>query len=321
MLFHQLAVLFYAPALFMFWKKRRDLSLYVTISAGLTAIAYALAFVARTGAFNAGPFLAWVTSYSPDVAFSFNIPRNLLVSFRGWTQLFLNGRPSLLDLSNVLTILLLALCAGALVSLMIALARRSGWRITIYHPALFRFSLMWIVSYAVFLIFWLPHNTFYKLFALPAIILLIASCIEPGSIPKASGAALPLVTLVALINLTFAILPYSRVTSNQAVAFAFDLHKSLANGIVYFRTFATPDNWFARYFNPATQWKYADSTVLIEQDLRNGRPVWLETTALDYFSNADKRWLETRIAGTERRELVNSKHRIRFVRLILPTIN
>jgi hypothetical protein len=78
------------------------------------------------------------------------------------------------------------------------------------------------------------------------------------------------VTAVALFNFTFAIIPYSRVSANQAVEFAFRLKPALANGaIVYFSDFNT-DDWFARYFNPQTKWRPAQEAA-IDADLRAGQ--------------------------------------------------
>ncbi len=87
--------------------------------------------------------------------------------------------------------------------------------------------------------------------------------------------------------------------------------------VVFFRDF-TVDNWFARYFNPQTQWKHAEVTSDIDADLRLGNPVWLETTAADHFSAADPSWFEERTTTGQWHELNKPNHRIRFMQLVAP---
>ena len=296
MLLHQLAFWFFPAALYALWWRsaRRAAAVYAALAGALTLGAYAAAWRAS----STSGFWAWMTSHASDASFSFGLVRNTAITLRSWFQLFAAGRPSLVRFTSPLTILLLALCAVCLLALARALPG-VRWRPIIRHPELFRFALLWLASYALFLFFWLPHNTFYKLFALPAIVLLAASCWQPGR------AAAPAVALLALSNLTFAILPYSHPSANPAIAFALDLQ---AEGIVYFQDFNT-DDWFARYFNPRTQWKPLETTAAIEADLRAGRTVWLDTTALDRLAAAGY------APRGEWRQLVNSRHRIRFLRL------
>jgi hypothetical protein len=304
MLIHQLAFLFFPAALVALWRARfQQKTLYILISGGATLSAYAAAFYAQTGGFTFDGFRHWILSHAVDASFSFRPPTNLAISARSWVQLLLAGRPSLLDYSNPLTIALLALCATPLVFAVIAFCRQPRIRFAIHEPAVFRVAVVWIAVYAVFLFFWLPHNTFYKLFALPGLVLLIASCTQ------VSARAAAFVAAMALSNLTFAIIPYSRITANEAIAFAFRLQPHFPKGsTVYFWNLNT-DDWFARYFNPQTVWRQAASPAAIGEG-------WLETTAIDHFSSTDPAWLAQRTAGSERLELVNAKQRIRFVHLL-----
>ena len=319
MLLHQLALLLFPAALYALWhqynggmppgKRLRGVALYIALSGGLTLGAYVLAFTAVTGSFAPRPFLLWMTSYAENATFSFRLARNLGVSLRSWAQLFFTGRPSLLHYSDPITVILLLFCVAALIALVVALAR-GKFRIRIYRQLWFRFALLWILSYALFFFFWQPQNTFYKVFGLPAFILLAASCWEPGSEPRARGAGTAFVAFMALSNLTLAVIPYSRVSSNAVVAFAMSLHGSLnAGSVVFFRDFNT-DNWFAQYFNPQSVWKHAETTADIDMDLREGKSVWLETTAVEHFSAAEPAWFQTRTKSGGRR--------IRFVRLVAP---
>ena len=313
MLLHQLAVFFFPAVLVLLWRQQtsrrlRRCVLYVAVAGGTTLAAYIGAFSVQSGGFSFDSFGAWITSHSEDVAFSFSPVHNLAVSLRSWIQVLVAGRPGLVHYSDPLTIILLAVCASALASLLIAIRRGPRPSIAIYHRTLFVFAASWIAAYAVFLFFWLPHNTFYKLFALPGIVLLIASCWKPGPSPIA-----PLfVALLALCNLTFAIIPYSRATANEAVAFALSIEQHLASGSTVYYSDLNTDDWLVRYFNPQTTWRQVASPA----DIHSGDgAAWLDTTAIDRFSRSDPAWFEKRTRHAEWRELVNAKHRIRFVRL------
>jgi hypothetical protein len=85
--------------------------------------------------------------------------------------------------------------------------------------------------------------------------------------------------------------------------------------VVFFRAFNT-DDWYARCFNPQSQWRSAESIAAIDGELRAGREVWLETTAADTYESLDPAWFAGR--ARERRERINPGHRLRFVRLAAP---
>jgi hypothetical protein len=339
MLIHELSFLFMPAAVFMLWKtsglegRKRLLTpaLYAGVAGVATIATYALAFGLRSGRHDLRAFLAWITSHAEDAAFTLNILKSIPISIRSWFQLFLAGRPSALQFSSPLTIALLATSAGVLALFIRAVWRRNrdltarsagtalewrgGFRISIQEAATFQFAGIWFATYALFLLFWLPNNTFYKLFALPAVLIATGSCWKPGRLPDARGPVVLFVILIGLVNLTFAIVPYSNDNANGAVAFAMSLRSVLEEGsIVYFHNFNT-DDWFARYFNPSTQWKHTDTTATIDADLRRGNSVWLETTAIDEFSRNEPQWLSQRMEGAKWHELVNKRHRIRFVRL------
>ena len=87
--------------------------------------------------------------------------------------------------------------------------------------------------------------------------------------------------------------------------------------MVFFRAFNT-DDWYARYFNPQSQWRPAESAMAIDEELRAGHTVWLETTAADYYAGADPAWFAERTRSTQRRELIKPGRRLRFVQLAAP---
>ena len=327
MLVHQLAVLFFPAALFALWCQRPEerqrrrmgrILVYAALAGTLTLATYIAAFVAQNASVNPRAFLVWTASHATEVALSFHPLNSVAATVQSWARLFVAGRASLVHYSQPTTIVLLALLGSALILLSVATARRGfRQRIRIHHPFLFYFALAWFAAYFTFLLFWLPRNTFYKLFALPAVILLIASCWAPGRDPRMRGPAVPMVTAVAIFNFTFAIIPYSRVTANPALDFALRLNPVLQSGaVVYYYEFNS-DDWFVRYFNPQTIWQQAVGPSQIDDDLRAGKLVWLDTTAIDRFTGTEPAWLAQRTAGKEWHELVNLKHRIRFVRLRL----
>ena len=322
MLIHQLALFLFPAAVFALWhqseeNRPRNLIVYAGLASSLTLGAYASGFAALSGDFSlkpfvAWPFLKWMTSYADDATFSFGPLRNLGLSVRGWAQVFFVGRPSLLRSAGVLDVVLLLCCGAALILLLISL-RRIRIGLQIHQSALFRFALVWIAAYILFLFFWQPQNTFYKLFALPGVVHLIASSWGPGRDPHPRGAGAAFAALLALSNLTLGILPYSRASSNEVVAFALNLQLS-PGSVVFFRAFNT-DDWYARYFNPRSQWRAAESIAAIDDELRAGHEVWLETTAADYYAGTAPAWFADHTRSTQRRELIKPGRRLRFVRL------
>jgi hypothetical protein len=326
MVIHQLAVFFFPAAMVALWVQtlregRRQRLLraaeYAATALSLTLGAYFLGF--RVAAASGSGFWGWLTSHSEDTSFSFALLRDTLLSLRSWVQLFLIGRLTLVHFTNPGTVALLLLAAVAAVVSVVGLARHGLPRgLTVRHPAVFRWALVWLGAYALFLLVWLPYHTYYKLFALPALILLAASLGVPASARPAMHSLAWLVAAVATWNLTCGIAPYSRMESNATASFAMSLRDSLPSGaVVYYWDFNT-DDWFARYFNPRTRWLRATETAAIDAHLGRGESVWLETTAIDRFAREAPAWLAARSEGSKKRELVDSGHRICFVRLHPP---
>lgn len=329
MLVHELALFFFPAVLFALWHQEpqdqrsrritRVLS-YIALTGTLTLGAYVAAFVAENGGGAPVRFWAWTTSHAEDAAFSFHLIQNVSATARSWIQLLLTGRAALVRYSQPTTIVLIALLASTLVALVLSVIGRRKYhgRIGVQNPVFFYFALLWFGAYFLFLFFWLPHNTFYKLFALPAGIFLIVSCWKPANNPKGHSISTLLVATMALSNLTFGIVPYSRITANPAVNFAAHLDSALQNGaVVYYWTFNT-DDWFVRYFNPQSVWRHFDTTSTIDTDLSLGKVVWLDTTAIQHFAVEDPTWLTNRSAGADRREEVSPRVYIRFVHLRSP---
>ena len=83
------------------------------------------------------------------------------------------------------------------------------------------FAAAWFLSYAIFLLFWLPRNTFYKLLAWPALIFLLGWLLH---VFRQRGGALRYRTalfasIMLLWNFVFFVYPNSKPESNPLLVF------------------------------------------------------------------------------------------------------
>lgn len=291
MLFHELAALFFPAAVFLLWRKRGARAALVYAAAAFlpTISAYGLAY--RYGLRSGPPvgFADWITAHSPDARWTFSIPRGLGLFALGNPRLFFGGKLSGWNLDWVTRLG----AALAIVTLLVALRRgRIGWRRTTAGNAPL---WIWIGAYSIFLLFFQPQNTFYRLFYLPAIVFLLASRLR-GAIGWAAA-------IVLLWNFTFLMYPRSKVESNETLAFALRERARwpAGSGIVY-HVFH-PDLWTIAYFNWQASWiglETADIPRL--ESLRadfagGGRALWIEQTTLELLgsSGEGKRWLAAHV--------------------------
>ena len=227
MAFHQLAVLTWpvlASGIFLqndFLPKRRRavrVAYFTALSAVLIVATYAYLFYLAAPTFDTVRLLRWVTSYSPDADTSFNFWSNLQYTLRGQVRLFFGGRFNLLKgLINPFVILLVVCLVVAVALLLFDTFRNLGHLRRIRELSLeareknvLVLSLLWIVVYLVFLFFWLPQNTFYRLFYLPALIVAFGvgiSALRANLRPQRRLATF--VIAVALANFLFLIYPFS----------------------------------------------------------------------------------------------------------------
>ena len=186
-------------------------------------------------------------------------------------------------------------------------------------------SLGWAALYLLFLYFWLPQNTFYRVFYLPALILLFGLVISAlrNEHPRWTTAAF--VVAVALANFLFMIYPFSRVEKYPPLAFALERSREWPAGTVVYYGAKNSDEGLIRYFNPSTRWRHLSATSLealqkeIEQSYVNGGTIWLETTAIDQLTATYEgtQLLESNSRPESWRELNERGYRIRFVQLAL----
>jgi hypothetical protein len=339
MLLHQLSLIFFPVIVVGLWRQNPQLPrrrrLLACLQYGLTAslittAAYAAAYRWKQESSRLESFPHWITSHSPEVGFSFDTARDALLTLRGNLQLFFGGRVlPVLRQRDSATMGLLVLLAAILAGLVYETVRRRSairWssdsiarRNEVTRAALL-LPALWIAAYLLFLFFWLPWNTFYRLLYFPAVILLIGILLAPVSSKGRMGQAALLISTVAIFNLTFYILPNARVDSNPPLQMALRMSREWKPGtVVYYATFVT-DDWTARYFNPSSSWRPLPASGLAALDAElqglqaSGKNVWLETTALDRITAlpGGAEWISSHVIAGSRRELINAQHRILF---------
>jgi hypothetical protein len=201
--------------------RRRTLNAayFSAVAAVLIIAAYAYLFYLASPAFSVQRLLSWTASYSPDADTQFNLWSNLTYSLRGLVRLFLGGRFNLLKgLLNPVIILLFVVLVSAVafvlfnvgrsLAMAILVGRVPKLRLETRQKTVLLLALLWTFLYVVFLFFWLPQNTFYRLFYLPALILLFGLLLaaRPHRISRTLAV---FVIAVALANFLFMIYPFS----------------------------------------------------------------------------------------------------------------
>lgn len=341
MLIHQLGVLFLpavwtsialAPAKEGSNRMRRALA-YTAGTGIFTLSAYYWGFALSDAREHSLSFLSWIRSHSADSAFTIRPGYIAAGTLKSYVQLLFGGRIRLfLEFFHWWMVLPVALLVGALIALAVTIFR-SRTEIAQRAPVMmrrafslpaFRIALAWTLSYAIFLLFWLPRNTFYKLLLWPALIL-CCGCALAGSqtwMPGRRRALTLWLTVQCCWNFLFFVYPYSKAASNPVLGFAQAAAKVWSPGeTILFRTFDT-DNWTIRYFTPRTVWKSLDCQAagcLAEIDSERSREeVWLDPTAIHFLETATpetKAWLRNVIAAGDTAECCGSQWPLHFLRL------
>ena len=309
-LFHQLAVFSYPVlALALYWQSasmpsgKRNLVVvqFCVISFLMVFTTYCCSFYLITGSLTPARFARWIISYSPDASFSFDPLSNLGYSLRGNLRLFFNARLSLLrGLLSPVIIATLVVFATVVLLWFLSVIKQTNWRWPDTRKAfaklkadqLVLLSLVWIGLYLVFLFFWLPHNTFYRLFYLPAVILLGASLLKQNHRDEVRPTwRLGLfVAVIGLFNFLFFIYPYSHIEKYPPLSLAVEMNRVWQPGtIVYFRA-DNSDNNLVAYFNPAIEWRALSGFDQIDTELKQlyaeGKSAWLEASAIDQLRSS-----------------------------------
>ena len=331
MCFHELAVMSYPVfALGMYWQEgpqrsRRGVRNVVTFSLVtfvLTAGMYAVLFYQSSGEFNVVKLVRWAVSYSPDANTTFAFWSNLQYSLRGQVRLFFGGRLNLLrGLVNPVIVMLIGLFAVTVLFLIFAVLRNLAtlpgrWREARLEPrqkTIFQLASLWLVIYLVFLFFFLPQNVFYRLFYLPAVILMGGVTLAAMSKTKSHFITAVFVVAVALGNFLFLIYPFSHVEKYPPLALALQMNRDWPPGTVVYYGTQNSDDSLIRYFTRASAWKEIPDQFPAEMPAS----AWLETTAIDRVSSTAEgaQWLKVHGEPATLHELNNGAYRIRFIRV------
>ena len=310
-------------------QKIRSLVLFVLVTLVLTTAVYCYCFYVATQIIDFRSFMRWLTYYSPDASFSFNIWNDLSYTVRGHFRLFLSGRLNLLHgLINPIIAVLIALLVIdlALLFYLVFKSYRSYTRLS-KNPngrSLLFVSSLWALIYVAFLFVWLPQNTFYRLFYLPALIILVglfARARYPHAAYQPGYRLAALTIAVALANFLFFIFPYSHAEKLPPTRFALEMNTQWpARTIVYYDLENSNNNLF-RYFTPTTKWiqlKQPITMIDLTGSYSAGWTVWLETTAIDRVNSlpGGTEWLKIHEKPNSRRALEDKGFRIEFVQIV-----
>ncbi|HKQ52758.1 MAG TPA: hypothetical protein VJT74_10340 [Pyrinomonadaceae bacterium] len=343
MLFHQLAVFFFpVAALGIFLQTaseptQRRITHVVKYAAAAFLFTFPLflySFYLTTGGLRLAPLARWLTNFSPEHGFTFSFSDNLTYTLRGHSRLIAGGRLSFLrDLKDPLMYVLAAVVLVLAAAFFYQLLRRPGELKTMLRRragddggrlrTLRLLCLVWFACYVVFLFFFIPQNTFYRLFYLPALVLLLGSVIAPDHVRRYRLALF--VALLAVANLTFTAYPYAQVRANPPLALALGLNKSWPTGTTIYFAQWNSDNELIRYFNPQTVWREVNRERL-EQEVAGaggGGPAWMDTTLIDLYQSTPEgaRWLEAHTTRRPEHELVNDKFNLKFYEIRRDTLS
>lgn len=342
---HQMAVLFFPVLVFAIFvqddalpRNRRVLNclLFGVIAGGLTLGAYVYAFYLLTSGIHVRNFWRWTLSYAPDDSFGFRPWINIGFTLRGHNRLFFGGRLNAINgLINPFIVLLMIAWLGLFLTLAVKVVRtimNPGWawlRAIREDPQRRKLALLcvlWSAVYLITLYFSVAHHTYYRLFYLPALIILLGLMLDSYQRVTGSSRKYRLAIFVALFTITnflTVIFPYSHVQKYPPLAFALEMNKVWPRDTVIYYGSANSDNNLVKYFSQGTNWKKLefDHPDQLEQDLRSaqaaGVNTWLETSAIDQLaaSPTGSQWLKQHMKPESQRALITKAHNIRFVQV------
>jgi hypothetical protein len=299
-LFHELAILFLPVALLLLWRRRRstmtgltEIAAYCLAAFAPLAIAYVWAYRSMFPGGNPGLF-GWIMTRSPGAVFAFNPFSDVGYTLRGTLRLFFGGRVDAL-VRNPLTAAACVLLACAVLAFLFYARRAMPATLPLTLPP--GGLLLWAGVYAAFLFFWMPQNTFYRLFYLAPLILVVAMVLPDVSAVHRAG--FWFAGVLFLWNFVFLTYPESRPEFNAPLHFALAQHDAWPSGTtIVFQRFH-PDLWTISYFNPQAEWKELNRADLgqLDRDLAQARsrkePLWLEETEYELLTAdlAGRQWL------------------------------
>ena len=338
-LVHQISVLFFPAAVLAIWthsywcsgrEKRKAAAVY-TLVAGVAVIAAYLWvwFGVLNREWSPSAFLTWITYNGNEVYAYRSAVSNVLESLRSSMKVFFGGRISLALKIVEVPVLALGLAAmlAALAYLVAGIRKMRAEPSRIELSSLDqrfsrKFLYAWTGGFFVFLFFWLTEYPYYRLFCLPALVLLLA--VQVKQHPLAMNPMKAFIIFLVAFNFTFMIYPYSKVESTQPVKLASEARAIWKSNVVVLYKESTCDNWIMQYFNPQTNWRLVDFTNLdqvahdIREAFQNGQSVWLDTSVLGQLESSPEllRWLQGHAAMSKAWGISNARHHIQFTELL-----
>ena len=342
MFVHQLSVLFFPVAIAALLFQCRAMprtdqikcvAKYVLTVVPVTIAVYFSIFYFAAGSLSVRGFATWIMYYSPEHGFTFSVWNNLVHTFRSQIRVFFGGRIAFVrDLWGPVILTLVVISLFMIVVFFGAMLRRfselkaalaTAIRGRAHFKPLTTLCVIWALVYIVFLFFFIPQNNFYRLFYLPALVILAGTFLAaieraPNHVRRYRAAVFA--TAVFFSNLTLSQYPSSQVRANPPLQLSLTLNQNWPPGTTVYFVSSNSDNLLVRYFNPASVWIEASPDVLT-RDVSflppSGRSGWLETTLIDQFEATaeGKAWLHAHTLVRPEYELVNRKYRIRFRQL------
>jgi hypothetical protein len=342
MLFHQMAVFFFPVCLVGILLQTRNLDLrrriflllqYSATASILTLLTFYYAFYLQTGRADFHSLFSWMTSLSPEPGHTFSVWGNFVYTVNGHVKLFTSGRVLYLRGSlDPVNIALLSILLILVVILLLTLARNFGELKSFLATHLRKderlrelriLCAVWIASFLVFQYFFVPQHTFYRLFYLPAIILLVGTYLvqyETTPAHRHRYRAALLVAAIAVSNLTFYILPLAQARNYPPLMVALKMNQAWPKGTIVYFASRNSDNSLVRYFNPSAVWVEVNPQTFERemQGLQEGRnSLWMETSLLNHYQATPEggSWLELHTIRRPEYEFIDDKYRLQFYQI------
>ena len=340
MMFHQLAVFFFPVIAIGIFLQTSAFALrnriWRMVQYGVVAFLIAfgtfyLCFYLQTANPNFRSLAGWLTSYSSEVGFVFNVKESVIYTMRGHIRLLFGGRFNFVgEVISPFTVTLTGVWIIACVALVIQMIRKPQEnrveRERINHRTqLVVLCVVWATFYLVFLFFWIPQNTFYRLFYLPSLVVLsgvLLKRLEFSDMRRWRAALLAII--VALSNFLFLIYPYAQVRKNTPLFLALEMNNIWSEKTVVYFSQRSSDSALFSYFNPTTTWKKVESieTEEFENELKqiysNGGTVWLETSAFNQIDRQEggQQWLIAHSREQSTYKLTDPAYDVRLVQIL-----